>query len=117
MSVQSSESVPPCPSCSNGEWRTASGGDIDLVTRSVRVVDAQADSGDVTADVRGLPRRVVARSNSGDVDVTMLRGSYRVRAISDSGDAKFSGGVHRNNRSLQSIHARTDSGDVAVRAR
>ena len=91
-------------------------GEIDLVSRSVRAVDAQTDSGDVTADVRGLPRRVVARSNSGDVDVTMPRGSYRIRAISDSGDADVRG-LRRNNRSLQSIHARTDSGDVAVRAR
>jgi len=98
-------------------FASSDAGDIDLVTRSVRAVDAQADSGDVTTDVRGLPRRVVARSNSGDVDVTMPRGSYRVRAISDSGDAKVSGGVQRNNLSLQSIDARTDSGDVAVRAR
>jgi predicted Zn-ribbon and HTH transcriptional regulator len=27
MGVQSVQSVPPCPECSNGEWRTASGGD------------------------------------------------------------------------------------------
>ena len=27
LGVQSSESIPPCPECSNGEWRTASGGD------------------------------------------------------------------------------------------
>ena len=91
-------------------------GEIDLVTRSVRAVDAQTDSGDLTADVRGLPRRVVARSNSGDVDLTMPGGSYRVRAISDSGDADVRG-LQRNNRSLQSIHARADSGDVSVRAR
>lgn len=91
-------------------------GDIDLVTRSVKAVDAQTDSGDVTADVRGLPRRVVTRSNSGDVDVTMPRGTYRIRALSDSGEAKVRG-LRRNNRSLQSIHARTDSGDVAVSGR
>ena len=97
-------------------FASSDSGDIDLVTRSVRAVDAQSDSGDVSADVRGLPRRVVARSNSGDVDVTMPRGAYRVRAISDSGDARVRG-LRRNDRSLQSIHARTDSGDVAVRAR
>ena len=97
-------------------FASSDSGDIDLVTRSVRAVDAQTDSGDVSADVRGLPRRVVARSNSGDVDVTMPRGSYRIRAISDSGDADVRG-LRRNDRSLQSIHARTDSGDLAVRAR
>ena len=98
-------------------FASSDSGDIDLVTSSVRAVDAQTDSGDVTADVRGLPRRVVARSNSGDVDVTMPRGTYRIRAISDSGDADVRG-LRRNNRGpLQSVHARTDSGDVAVRAR
>lgn len=91
-------------------------GDIDVVARSVRAVDAQTGSGDVAADVGGLPRRVVARSNSGDVEVAMPRGSYRIRAISDSGDADVRG-LRRNDRSLQSIHARADSGDVAVRAR
>lgn len=27
LSVQSSESLPPCPECANGEWDTISGGD------------------------------------------------------------------------------------------
>lgn len=27
LGVRSSESIPPCPECDNGEWRTASGGD------------------------------------------------------------------------------------------
>lgn len=91
-------------------------GDIDVIARSVRAVDAQTDSGDVTADVGGLPRRVVARSNSGDVAVAVPRGSYRIRAIAGSGDARVSG-LRRNNRSLQSVHARTGDGDVTVRAR
>jgi hypothetical protein len=91
-------------------------GDIDLIARSVRAVDAQTDAGDVTADVGGMPRRVVARSNSGDVAVAVPRGSYRIRAIAQSGDARVSG-LGRNNRSLQSVHARTDDGDVTVRAR
>ncbi len=97
-------------------FASSDSGDVDLVTRSVRAVDAQTDSGDVTADIGGLPRRVVTRSNSGDVDVTMPRGSYRIRALSDSGDADVRG-LQRNDRSLQSIHARSDSGDVAVSAR
>ena len=27
IGVQSTQSLPPCPECSNGEWRTVSGGD------------------------------------------------------------------------------------------
>ena len=27
VEVQSTESLPPCPSCGNGEWSTQSGGD------------------------------------------------------------------------------------------
>lgn len=27
ISVQSTESLPPCPNCGNGEWSTQSGGD------------------------------------------------------------------------------------------
>ncbi|HEV2776893.1 MAG TPA: DUF4097 family beta strand repeat-containing protein [Solirubrobacteraceae bacterium] len=97
-------------------FASSDSGDLDLIARSVRAVDAQTDAGDVTADVGGLPRRVVARSNSGDVDVTVPRGSYRIRAIAESGDATVSG-LGRNNRALQSVHARTNDGDVAVRAR
>lgn len=97
-------------------FASSDSGDIDLIARSVRAVDAQTDSGDVTADVGGLPRRVVARSNSGDVAVAVPRGTYRIRAVAQSGDARVSG-LGRNNRALQSVHARTDDGDVTVRAR
>jgi len=97
-------------------FASSDSGDVDLVARSVRAVDAQTDSGNVTVDVGGLPRRVVARSNSGDVEVAVPRGAYRIRAIADSGDARVSG-LGRDNRSRQSVHARTDDGDVAVRAR
>ena len=91
-------------------------GDVDLIARSVRAVDAQTDSGDVTTDVGGLPRRIVARSNSGDVAVVVPSGSYRIRASASSGDARVRG-LGRNARALQSIHARTDDGDVSVSAR
>lgn len=97
-------------------FASSDSGDVDLVARSVRAVDAQTDSGHVMADVGGLPRRVVARSNTGDVAVAVPRGAYRIRAVAESGDARVSG-LGRNDRSLQSIHARTDDGDVTVRAR
>ena len=97
-------------------FASSDSGDIDLVARSVRAVDAQTGSGDVTVDAGGTPRRIVARSNEGDVEVAVPRGSYRIRAIATSGDAAVSG-LGRDERSLQSVHARTDDGDVVVRAR
>ena len=97
-------------------WADSDAGDVDVVARSAGAVDAQTDSGHVTVDVGGRPRRVVAGSNSGDVAVAVPRGAYRIRALSDSGDAKVSG-LRRDARSLQSVHARTHSGDVTVRAR
>ena len=27
LEIQSTESLPPCPSCGNGKWQTVSGGD------------------------------------------------------------------------------------------
>jgi len=97
-------------------FASSDSGDLDIVAASTRAIDAQTDSGDVAVDTGGLPRRVVAATDSGDVEVAVPRGAYRVRAIADDGDARVSG-LRRNNRSLQSVHARTNSGDVAVRAR
>ncbi len=97
-------------------FASSDSGDLDVVAASSRAVDAQTNSGDVSVHTGGLPRRVVARSNDGDVEVAVPRGSYRIRAVSDGGDADVHG-LRRNNRALQSVHARTDDGDVAVRAR
>lgn len=91
-------------------------GDLDVVARSTRAIDVQTASGNVTVDTGGLPRRIVAGTNSGDVEVAVPRGAYRITAVTDSGEARISG-LRRDNRALQSVHARADSGDVAVRAR
>jgi DUF4097 and DUF4098 domain-containing protein YvlB len=97
-------------------FASSDSGDLDVVARSARAIDAQTDSGDVTVDTGGLPRRVVAGTDSGDVEVAVPRGAYRIAAVADSGETRVSG-LRRNNRALQSVHARTNSGDVAVRAR
>ncbi len=97
-------------------FASSDSGDLDVVARAARAIDAQTDSGDVTVDTGGLPRRVVAGTDSGDVEVAVPRGAYRIAALSDSGESRVSG-LRRDNRALHSVHARTNSGDVAVRAR
>jgi len=94
----------------------ADSGDVDVRGPNLREVHAETDAGDIELDLRGLQEHVVAGSDSGDVEVAVPRGAYRIRARSGSGDADVSG-LRRNGRSLQSVHARTDSGDVSVRAR
>ena len=88
-------------------FASSDSGDIDLIANSVRAVDAQTDSGDVTADVGGLPRRIVARSNSGDVAVAVPRGTYRIRATASSGDARVSGLGATTARRSRSTRAQT----------
>lgn len=98
-------------------WAHADSGRVDVIAADARAVDAQTDSGDLAVDVfKRSPRRVVARSDSGFVQVVVLKGAYAIRAHSDSGDVT-NAGLTRNNRASSSIDARSDSGDVALRAR
>jgi hypothetical protein len=94
--------------------RTSSG-DVDVVVDDARAVDAQSDSGDVTVDAGAVPHRVVARTSSGDVTITVPRGTYAVDAKTDSGHVKVDE-LTLDDRAPNSIEARTDSGDVIVRA-
>ena len=52
---------------------------------------------------------------SADLRVTVPAGS-EITVQTDSGDVKV-GGLSRNDRALRAIDARTDSGDVRLRAR
>jgi hypothetical protein len=90
-------------------------GDIDVAAPAARTIDAQSNSGEVTVDAGASPRRTVARSNSGDVSVTVPRGAYAVDAKTDSGHVKVEG-ITIDERAPKSIQARTNSGDVTVRA-
>jgi DUF4097 and DUF4098 domain-containing protein YvlB len=91
-------------------------GDVDVVAAAAREIEARSDSGDVSVDARSSPLRVVARSDSGDVTVTVPRGAYAVDAKAGSGDVKVEG-LAIDETAPNSIEARTDSGEVSVRAR
>jgi len=98
-------------------WAHADSGRVEVIAANARAVDAQTDSGDVAVDVfRRAPRRVVVRSGSGFVQVLALNGDYAIKTRTDSGEVKIDG-LSRNDRAPNSIEARSDSGDIALRAR
>jgi hypothetical protein len=96
-------------------WAHTDSGDVGVVTAAANAVDAQSSSGDVTVDAGGSPRRILARSDSGDIMVTVPPGEYAVDAKTDSGHVKVDG-ITLNDSAPSTIEARTDSGDVTVRA-
>lgn len=90
-------------------------GNVDVVAANTRAVDAQTDSGNVTVNADGNPRRVVTHTDSGNVEVAVPKGDYAVEAETDSGDVNIDG-ITRNDHASRSIQARTDSGNVTLRA-
>ena len=113
----------------------ADSGDIDADWIDVRDVRVQGDSGDITLRLAGRQSRVWAHTDSGDVETTLTTaravdawtdsgnvtvnvpgGDYAVDADTDSGDVDVYG-ISRNDHAARSIKARTDSGDVTLRAR
>lgn len=97
-------------------WAHTDSGNVEVLVANARAVDAQTDSGDVMVDVfDSRPRRVVARSDSGSIQVLVPKGDYAVDAQTDSGEVDI-GGITRNDRAPNSIEARTDSGDITIRA-
>jgi hypothetical protein len=89
-------------------------GDIELALAGRQtVVWAHTDSGNVDTTVAA--RTVDAQTDSGDVEVTVPSGDYAVDAATDSGDVKLDG-IARNDHAPKSIKARTDSGNVTLRA-
>jgi DUF4097 and DUF4098 domain-containing protein YvlB len=78
-------------------------------------VQATTEVGDVGLDFTTEPVSVSASSQAGDVNVTVPSGGeYRVDATTNAGDVTVLG-VLRNDRSLRSISATADAGNVTVR--
>ncbi|MBH1933377.1 DUF4097 family beta strand repeat protein [Streptomyces sp. AV19] len=95
---------------------TTENGDIRAVDAiDSRRVSARSDNGNVTVRPRRAPDRVDGESVNGDVTVTVPgETTYRVDAKSVNGSVKV--GVGRDDSAGRSVRARSDNGDVAVRA-
>lgn len=111
-------------------------GSVDLSVTGSPIVNARTDTGDVTVtggaagaavhaesdtgrirlDLTAAPSTVVATTNTGDVTVSVPEGdAYRIEADTDTGKVRVT--VPREPTSPRHIDARTDTGDVTVRAR
>lgn len=97
-------------------WAYTDSGDIHVDTADAAAIDARTDSGDVSVDGAGSLRRVKANTNSGDVAVAVAAGDWALDTGTDSGHVAVSG-ISRDDHATRSIEAKTDSGDVKVRAR
>jgi len=97
-------------------WARTDSGDVKVIAPGARAVDAQTDSGDVKVAGADRLRRVIAQTDSGDVEVAVPGGEYAIDTDTDSGDVEVDG-LSRNDRAPRAIEARTDSGDVKLRAR
>jgi len=109
-------------------------GNIRAESVAVRAAHVRTDSGNVSLRLAGRQSRVWAHTDSGNVETTVAaravdawtdsgnvsvnvpRGDYAVDADTDSGDVDVAG-ITRNDDALKSIKARTDSGNVTLRAR
>lgn len=90
-------------------------GDISAVDAiDSRQVSARSDNGNVKVAPRRVPDRVRGESVNGNVTVTVPDGSYRVDAKSVSGSTKVD--ADRNDSSAHGVRARSENGDVRVRA-
>jgi DUF4097 and DUF4098 domain-containing protein YvlB len=113
----------------------ADSGDVSADWIDVRDAHVKGDSGDITLRLAGRQSRVWAHTDSGDVEATLSAdravdawtdsgnvavnvpgGDYAVDADTDSGDVDLYG-INRNDHAAKLIKARTDSGDVTLRAR
>ena len=97
-------------------WAHTDSGRVAVSAPGADAIDAQSDSGDIRVDAGADVGRVVAHTDSGDVAVTVPGGRYAIDAATGSGDVDIDG-VSRDDDAPRTIQARTDSGDVAVRAR
>jgi hypothetical protein len=95
---------------------SSSSGDVTARDLSAGTVTAQTSSGTVDLDLATAPTAVTATSSAGDVTVAVPGGTgYRVEATTSAGDREI--GVPDDPAATRTITARTEAGDVTVRAR
>lgn len=91
-----------------------SSGSVVATELDARFVTAGSDSGDVSLQFTGVPRRVGTTSGAGDLTIALPGGrtSYLVGASSNSGTITI--GVPTNPSSPRRVSAKTNSGDISV---
>ncbi|HEX4344433.1 MAG TPA: DUF4097 family beta strand repeat-containing protein [Solirubrobacteraceae bacterium] len=98
-------------------WAYTDSGDVRVDAANAAAIEGRTSSGDVSIDAAGGGlRRVVAVTNSGDVDVAVPGGDWALDTSTGSGHVDVHG-IGRDDHAPRSIDAKTDSGDVTVRAR
>jgi hypothetical protein len=91
-------------------------GDIEADRVEPVTLHATTNAGNISLDLFGQPTRTAVHSDAGDVNVVVPYGAYRVDGQADAGDVKVTG-LLRDDLSPRRIEARTDAGDIVVRAR
>ncbi len=91
-------------------------GDISVGGYCGFLLQARAESGDVSATASCAPERLLLRSRSGNVRASVPAGRYRVDADSDEGRRRVEGLVSADEAPFQ-IQALSGAGDVDVEAR
>jgi hypothetical protein len=91
-------------------------GDIEATDVTGTHVKAESDAGDVHLAFATAPSSIDAQSDAGDVDIELPRGEYALDADTGAGATSVSG-IVRYDRSAHAVRARSDAGDVTVRAR
>ncbi len=91
-------------------------GDVRAEAIESPAVRVRTNAGDIELDLARAPSRVEADTNVGDVDIAVPGGAYAVDAGTTIGDREVAGLVE-DASAARSISARSDVGDLTVRAR
>jgi Putative adhesin len=91
-------------------------GDVHATAFAATRVHAETDAGDVELELLRAPSLIQAQTDAGDVEVTVPRGSYAITTDTDAGEEDVTGLVN-DPAAANRIDARTDAGDVTIRAR
>lgn len=90
-------------------------GDVHLESGTLKTLVARTENGDLAVALRAVPEKVDVSSDNGDVDLRLPGGSsYDVAGSSDNGDLSID--VPTDKASGHQVSARSENGDVVVRA-
>jgi hypothetical protein len=90
-------------------------GDVTGQELDVPELRLRSDAGNLTAELVRAPSLIDAQSDAGNVSITVPPGRYAVKTDTDAGDEDVSG-IINDPSAANRIDARTDAGDVTIRA-